>query len=114
MDWHQVQVGLGIVQHVVSTAGILIIISGVLVALVRYVAYMFKYVFVEKGKIINDIRLHLGRTLILGLEFIVAGDLIGTTTTPDYYDVGLLAIIVAIRTLLSFSINRELMALHKE
>jgi uncharacterized membrane protein len=43
---------------------------------------------------INQIRLRLGRVLTLGLEFIVAADLIGTTTTPDYYSVGIVAIIV--------------------
>lgn len=50
----------------------------------------------------------------MGLEFIVAADLIGTTTTPDYYALGILAIIVAIRTVLSFTLNRELMALNAE
>lgn len=63
---------------------------------------------------INDFRLSLGRTLLLGLECIVAADLIGSTTTPDYYSVGLLAIIVVVRTVLSFSINREIMSLTKE
>ncbi len=51
---------------------------------------------------------------MLGLEFIVAADLIGTTTTPDYYSLGIVAGIVAIRTLLNYSLNRELTALSKE
>ena len=57
---------------------------------------------------INQIRLRLGRVLTLGLEFIIAADLIGTTTAPDYYSVGIVASIVLIRTLLSYTLNREI------
>lgn len=114
MDWQQVHAVLVFFQHVVSTIGILIILIGVFLALFRYFYYLFTTELLRESSDINNIRLNLGRTLILGLEFIVAADLIGTTTTPDYYAVGLLAIIVAIRTLLSFSINRELMLIGKE
>ena len=114
MDWHYIHSGLVFVQHAVSVIGILIIISGVLLALFQYLYYVVTGQLLAEGVKINAIRLNLGRILILGLEFIVAADLIGTTTTPDYYAVGLLAIIVIIRTLLSFSINRELMMIGKE
>lgn len=123
MDWQTVHSVLVFFQRCVSVIGILIIITGVVFAFVRYLYYIFSGELLDiglhrrsigRGSRINDIRLHLGRTLILGLEFIVAADLIGSTTTPDYYAVGLLAIIVMIRTLLSFSINRELMALKRE
>lgn len=102
------------IQHIVSGIGILIIISGVAYAASLYIYNVIKGDLSSQGNIINQIRLTLGRVLILGLEFIVAADLIGTTTTPDYYAVGLLAIIVTIRTVLSFSINRELMSIGKE
>lgn len=103
-----------IIQRIVSGIGIFIIMSGVAYAASLYVYNVFKGDLSSQGNIINQIRLTLGRVLILGLEFIVAADLIGTTTTPDYYAVGLLAIIVIIRTILSFSINRELMSISKE
>lgn len=114
MDWLIIRSGLLFIQHAVSFAGILIIISGILFALTQYIYLTFSGKLLTEGERINTIRLNLGRVLILGLEFIVAADLIGTTTTPDYYAVGLLAIIVVIRTLLSFSLNRELMGLSKE
>lgn len=114
MDWSNVQLILVIVQHFISIFGILIIFSGVLFALGQYISFLYHGQMFAESSQINDIRMHLGRTLILGLEFIVAADLIGSTTTPDYYSVGLLAIIVAIRTLLTFSINRELLMLNKE
>ena len=102
------------IQHLISGVGIVIIISGVAYAAYQYIYYAIKGDLSSQGNIINQIRLTLGRVLILGLEFIVAADLIGTTTTPDYYAVGLVAIIVVIRTVLSFSINRELMSIAKE
>lgn len=105
---------LVITQKFVSFIGILIIVSGVFAALLQYFYYLFSGQLTENASIkINDIRLSLGRVIILGLEFIVAADLIGTTTTPDYYSVGILASIVLIRTFLSFSINREIMSLSK-
>lgn len=114
MDWSMLHTILLYIQHGVSFVGVMVILIGVALALYRYLYYMITGQLVNEGIKINTIRLDLGRTLILGLEFIVAADLIGTTTTPDYYAVGLLAIIVLIRTVLSFSLNRELMALSKE
>lgn len=108
IDLQMLHQALVIIQHIVSTIGILVIISGVFYALIQYI-YCFANRRLNAPDFgINHIRLNLGRVLILGLEFIVAADLIGTTTTPDYYAVGLLAIIVVIRTILSFSINREI------
>lgn len=114
MNWQTLHGILVIIQHCISTIGILIIITGVIVSLFQYILYIFTGQLTTQGTYINNIRLTLGRILILGLEFIVAADLIGTTTTPDYYAVGLLAIIVFIRTVLSFSINREIMSINKE
>src|SRR5689334_22232166 len=114
MNWQTIHEILVFIQHCVSTIGILIIITGVIISLFQYVLYIFTNQLTTQSANINNIRLSLGRILILGLEFIVAADLIGTTTTPDYYAVGLLAIIVLVRTILSFSINREIMSLSKE
>jgi uncharacterized membrane protein len=114
MDWSEIHNVFVYLQRFVSTCGILIIVSGVFLALAQYIYYGMKKNLLRHTNKINTIRLDLGRTLILGLEFIVAADLIGTTTTPDYYAVGLLAIIVAIRTMLTFSISRELASLRQE
>lgn len=114
MVWTDVHLVLVVIQRTVSVIGILIIITGVFYSLCQYIYYVCSGKLTSQGTNINGIRLNLGRILILGLEFIVAADLIGTTTTPDYYAVGLLAIIVLIRTVLSFSINRELMSIGKE
>ncbi|WP_242604410.1 DUF1622 domain-containing protein [Legionella gresilensis] len=104
--------GLLIIQHGISICGVLVILIGVLIALGRYIYYALSSL-VKKAPTfdINYIRLSLGRVLTLGLEFIVAADLISTTTAPDYYTVGIVAIIVLIRTVLSYTLNREINAI---
>lgn len=114
MDWLNVHNSIVFIQHCISVLGVIIIISGVIFCLWQYLYGLFSGSIAVESASINIIRLNLGRVLILGLEFIVAADLIGTTTTPDYYAVGLLALIVLVRTVLSFSINRELMSISKE
>ena len=105
---------LEIIQRTISFLGILIILVGALIALYHYIRYIFSDKLPTRKNNINTIRLNLGQAIILGLEFIVAADLIGTTTTPDYYSVGILASIVLIRTLLSFTLNKEILSLSKE
>lgn len=100
------------IQHGVSFCGVLVILFGVLIALFRYVSFPFYQK--EQKMDINQIRLNLGLTLTLGLEFIVAADLIGTTTAPDYYSVGIVASIVLIRTLLSYTLNREINSINQQ
>ncbi|XVQ09309.1 DUF1622 domain-containing protein [Spirillospora sp. CA-255316] len=54
-------------------------------------------------------RRRLGRSILLGLEFLVAGDIIRTVAvSPTYTSVGVLALIVAIRTFLSLSLELEI------
>ncbi len=51
----------------------------------------------------------LGRAILLGLEFLVAADIIRTVAVaPSFTSVGVLAIIVAIRTFLSLSLELEI------
>jgi uncharacterized membrane protein len=51
----------------------------------------------------------LGRSILLGLELLVAADIIRTVAvTPTFESVGVLAMIVLIRTFLSFSLELEI------
>lgn len=57
----------------------------------------------------RDLRADLGRAILLGLEFLVAADIIGTVAlAPTFSNLGVLALIVAIRTFLSFSLELEI------
>lgn len=53
-------------------------------------------------------RRHVGRAIILGLEFLVAGDIIHTVATPlTFESLGLLAILIAIRSFLSIEMELD-------
>jgi len=57
----------------------------------------------------RQLRQSIGRGVLLGLELLVAGDIIRTVAVaPTFTGVGVLAMIVAIRTFLSFSLEVEL------
>ena len=95
-----------VIRRIVALIGVFIILWG---ALSSFYAFFFHNS--EKSKDLSEIdliRLNFGRMIILGLEFIVAADVIETTTTPDYYTLGILASLVVIRTFLTFFMNREL------
>jgi uncharacterized membrane protein len=102
---------LSYIQQSISFAGVLVILSGVLLALYRYFVFFALGKYIKKKIDINEIRLSLSRIFLLGLEFIVGADLIGTTTAPDYYSIGIVACIVVIRTVLSYTLNREVISL---
>ncbi|HEY0837593.1 MAG TPA: DUF1622 domain-containing protein [Azospirillum sp.] len=54
-------------------------------------------------------RASLGRGILLGLELLVAADIVGTVAAPmDIHTIGVLAIVVLIRTFLSFSLEVEI------
>jgi uncharacterized membrane protein len=54
-------------------------------------------------------RRQIGRSILLGLEFLVAAAIIRTVAVaPTFTSVGVLAVIVLIRTFLSFSLELEI------
>ena len=62
----------------------------------------------KTGSAYRVFREQLGRTILLGLEFLVAADIIRTVAvTPDARSVAVLGGIVLIRTFLSFSLQLE-------
>lgn len=63
----------------------------------------------ERAGAYQAYRQSLGRAVLLGLEFLVAGDIVRTVAvSPTFESLGGLAIIVAIRTFLSVSLEVEL------
>lgn len=55
-----------------------------------------------------SIRLQLGRSLALGLEFTVASDILRTAVAPTRQDIVNLGAIVLLRTLLNYFLEREI------
>ena len=101
------------IKRIVASIGVIVILTGACMAI-----YQFFHTCHRKNhetiSPLDLIRLRFGKIIVLGLEFIVAADVIETTTAPDYYSVGILASLVGIRTLLTYFMNRELKALSPE
>ena len=57
---------------------------------------------------ITQSRIKLGHSLSLGLEFLIGADILKTAVAPTWQDIGQLAAIVAIRTVLNFFLTHEL------
>ena len=63
----------------------------------------------ERAPIYRTLRSFVGRTILLSLEILVAADLIRTVAVdPSFENVASLAVIVLIRTVLSFSLDVEI------
>lgn len=56
----------------------------------------------------NTVRLELGRWLALALEFALAADILRTAVAPSWNDIGQLAAIIVLRTVLNFFLQREI------
>ena len=96
------------VGKVVDGLGVAITVGGVVLALGTYLTE----VVVRRGSTedaYREARRRIGRSVLLGLEVLVAGDIIRTVAvTPSFRTVGVLAVIVAVRTFLSFTLEVEI------
>lgn len=103
-------------EEQISFASACISLMGV--AIIFYSALKSVYLFSLGllGRSINSdrIRLEFGSGIILSLEFMVAADIIESIVKPTFYDIGMLAALVCIRTFLSYSLNKELSQLAPE
>src|ERR687885_460394 len=93
------------IATVVEGVGIAIVAVAVLVAAVRYMAGLVSRVrpFPPEG-----LRLGLGRSLALALEFLLGADILRTAVEPSWDEIGRLAAIAAIRTVLNYFLQREI------
>jgi uncharacterized membrane protein len=95
----------GKVALVVETAAVVITGWGALEAFVRLVGMAARGGSHGARK---DIWRRLAGWLLIGLEFMLAGDIIRTVIAPSWADIGQLASIAAIRTLLNYFLEKDL------
>jgi uncharacterized membrane protein len=85
---------------------------GVISAAALYAVFFAAYQWlrrVEPQTVFETVRYRLGRGILLGLELLVAADIIHTVAVELTFEtVGVLALIVLIRTFLSFTLEVEL------
>ena len=96
-----------IVVQVIELIGVGIIAIGALVTLAQFSVATARGTKVEEA--VGTLRSNLGRAILVGLELLVAADIIHTVMVELTLDsVAALAGIVIIRTLLSFSLEAEI------
>jgi uncharacterized membrane protein len=92
--------------RVVEFTGVFVLLLGALIATLAFARRLVRRVSLQDAY--HALRADLGRAILLGLEFLVIADIIGTVAIkPTFQNLGVLAAIVAIRTLLSFTLELE-------
>lgn len=90
----------------IEALGIFVILAGIVWALVHVVVHRERW---SSTRAFDGYRRSFGRSILLGLEFLVAADIIRTVTEePSLDNVLVLGMIVLIRTFLSFTLEIEL------
>ena len=88
-----------------EAAGVLVVAVAMLLALARYVSALARR---ERPFPPESLRLDLGRSLALALEFLLGADILRTAVDPTWEELTRLAAIAAIRTVLNYFLQREI------
>lgn len=99
---HHTSFGIGVL-------GVLVICFGVLCGLARFIHLELQAA--RGANVAEDrksLRHLLGYYLLLGLEFLIAADIVDTLMKPSAQDLLVLGVIIVIRTVISHSLNAEL------
>ena len=96
---------MDVVGTAVDGVGVLVVVAGMFLASWRFLLGTQQ----TTGRSFIVYRQDLGRAILLGLEFLVAGDIIRTVVVdPTLNNVLVLGVIVVIRTFLSMALQLEL------
>ena len=98
-----------IIYLVIGAVGVAIIVWGGLLTLFRIIKLEFsrlKHKTVYRKR--ELVRYLFASYLILSLEFFIAADIIKTVIHPSFEEIAILASIVAIRTVISYFLEKEI------
>ena len=96
-----------VISRVIDGAGVVVVVVGLLLATGAFV--LAQRDRDERPLAYRIYRQQVGKAILLGLEFLVAADIIRTVAVaPSFRGVGVLAVVVAVRTFLSFTLDVEL------
>jgi len=102
MDFLQL---ISIAGYAVEAVGVLVIVIG---SCTSSVVFLSAFRREPAGVAYKGYRRQLGRSIILGLEFLIAGDIIRTVIVADtLQNVAILGLIILIRSFLSVTLHLE-------
>ena len=92
----------------IEILGVMVIVAGVLRIMVTRGAVRFLFKIDERGAY-HEYKRQMGRSLMLGLDFLVAGDVVKTVALePTLANLAVLGLLVVVRTFLSWSLVVEI------
>ena len=95
---------MSIIGLVLDSMGVALVALGAVYALVRALRPSAN----QATDRYRALRVDLGRAILLGLEFLIAGDIIrSVVVAPNFTNVAVLGLIVVVRTFLSMTLQLE-------
>lgn len=96
---------ISIAGYTIEACGVLVVIVGTCISSVVFIRTFRQ---LPDGVAYSTYRRQLGRSIILGLEFLIAGDIIRTVVVSNTLEnVAVLGLIILIRTFLSVTLHLE-------
>lgn len=96
---------MSISGYAIEAVGVLVIVVG---SAVSSVTFLGTFRSLPEGVAYQTYRRQLGRSIILGLEFLIAGDIIRTVVVADTLEnISILGLIILIRSFLSVTLHLE-------
>lgn len=97
---------------------VVLLTGGMLFAIIRAGTSVFKLVRATPDATLKrtfyQLRIDLGQVLLLSLEILIISDILHSIVKRTFEEIGILAVIVAIRIALSYFLDHELAGLRKE
>jgi len=96
---------ISVAGYAIETIGVLVVITG---SCLSSVVYIRTFRELPEGFAYKTFRRQLGRSIMLGLEFLIAGDIVRTVVVADtLQNIAVLGLIILIRSFLSVTLHLE-------
>lgn len=106
---------LNLLATIISVASLLIVTYGALIGIIAFLKNELKRLSGNYSVTnIRKLRAVFGTYLLLGLEFLIASDILKTVLEPTLNELAILGGIVILRTILSVFLNKEIKELEEE
>lgn len=91
----------------IDTAGVLVMLGGIAWGLLAWVKDRIRST--DRCDVYHNCRQRIGRSIVLGLEILVASDIIHTVAVePTLFNAAVLAILIAVRTFINWTLVLDL------
>jgi uncharacterized membrane protein len=112
---------LAALAHLLEWASAVVVVLAIAVMLIGAVRFLIGFVSAEvrrvetaRATIINRERVELGRYILSGLELLIVSDIIHTALSLRLQDLVFLGLLVLIRSVISYFLDREISEIKKD